>query len=114
MRRNPRVYANYGIGRGNGSQRRWTADEDQLVVIHKDDMRRLKRLLPHRSYRALQARTGKLGLATPQIPWSPADRQRLRRLRRGGLTVRQLTDHFPGRTYRAIEDQLRECRIFVQ
>lgn len=51
--------------------------------------------------------------APPPTAWTAKERSALRRKRDEGLTVRELLLFFPGRTYRAVEDQLRESQVFA-
>lgn len=114
MRRNPRVWYTTGVGAGHGMKPRWMDADDALVRAHYPDIKLLLELLPDRTKPAIKARAAKLGLtAPPPTAWTAKECSALRRKRGEGLTVRELLPFFPGRTYRAIEDQLRESQIFA-
>lgn len=67
----------------------WSEFEDAIIALyaHRSEQPALRAALPHRSYHAIRTRASHLGhVPAPRIPWTRAQVDAFRKLRKRGLT----------------------------
>jgi hypothetical protein len=112
----------------SGASRRWTSEEDELLLSLRDHKLRrsaLEGMFPGRSYDSIRARRQELGVSvgkwatsddahcrdrsagTPKVrAWDAAEIQFI--IENPQMTARQMVEHLPGRSYAAIKKRRQE------
>jgi hypothetical protein len=81
-----------GLAKG---KRLWTPAEQEKVRLLFPDQRSLERALPHRTWMAIRARAGLLGLQKKQLRWLACDLSRLKRMCSAGASKEEFCSALP-------------------
>jgi hypothetical protein len=83
--------------------KRWTADEDALLLSWKGSVKSICDALPHRNYMSVRSRLSAIGGTSTHVSWTYDEDTLMRSVPRGGSgqnTMRAyFEEHFPDRTY---------------
>lgn len=88
----------------------WTKEEDAKVLRLYPDYKALRRALRRRTYRALRARAGTLGITKKRHTWTAAEASRIRKLY-PTANKGELYAAFPGLRWNQIVGKARHIRV---
>lgn len=81
----------------------WEPWEDEVIRSAYPDYRLMEQKLPHRNYRGLRYRAGRLKVVTVRHHWTPPERKRLRDAFRNDATNDDLLVMFPDMSFAQIK-----------
>ncbi len=88
----------------------WTKEEDAKVLRLYPDYKALRRTLRRRTYHALRARAGKLGITKKRHTWTAAEASRIRRLYPRASKA-ELYAAFPGLRWHQIVGKAKHIKV---
>ena len=93
------------------SGKRWSAQEDRIILILYPDYTEMQRHLRSRSYYAIRARARVLGVVIQRHVWTNSEVTKLRALYLRGATCTEVAKAFPGLRPRQITSKARHIRL---